>query len=109
MSALQQISNLGPTGAAISQFSYRYDQRVKSSNGSSSRAIPASNYALDYDQAGWLTAAAASGGPQTNAYLKQNYYAYDPAPPIALAIKALPLQEPDLPARSRPAMCSQSQ
>jgi hypothetical protein len=37
------------------------------------------NYALDYDQAGQLISAAASGGPLSPNYLKQYYYAYDSA------------------------------
>jgi uncharacterized ubiquitin-like protein YukD len=76
---LQQISNLGPTGATISQFSYRYDPAGQIKQWQQLQGNTSLNYALDYDQAGQLTAAAASGGPQTNAYLKQNYYAYDPA------------------------------
>ncbi|MBK9774260.1 MAG: hypothetical protein IPP57_26145 [Candidatus Obscuribacter sp.] len=76
---LQQISNLGPTGATISQFSYRYDPAGQIKQWQQLQGNTSLNYAPDYDQAGQLTAAAASGGPQTNAYLKQNYYAYDPA------------------------------
>lgn len=76
---LQQIANLGPTGNTISQFSYRYDPAGQIKQWQQLQGNTSLNYALDYDQAGQLTAAAASGGPPTNAYLKQNYYAYDPA------------------------------
>ena len=76
---LRQISNLGTTGATISQFSYRYDPAGQIKQWQQLQGNTSLNYALDFDQAGQLTAAAASGGPQTNAYLKQNYYAYDPA------------------------------
>ncbi|MBP6350409.1 MAG: LysM peptidoglycan-binding domain-containing protein [Candidatus Obscuribacter sp.] len=76
---LRQISNLGPSGATISQFSYRYDPAGQIKQWQQLQGNTSLNYALDYDQAGQLTTAAASGGPQTSAYLKQNYYAYDPA------------------------------
>jgi len=76
---LRQISNLGPTGATISQFSYRYDPAGQIKQWQQLQGNTSLNYALDYDQACQLTTAAASGGQQTNAYLKRNYYAYDPA------------------------------
>ncbi|MBK9622430.1 MAG: hypothetical protein IPO31_24875 [Candidatus Obscuribacter sp.] len=79
MRGSRQISNRGPLGDYLASC-YRFDDPAgQIKQWQQLQGNTSLNYALDYDQAGQLTAAAASGGPQTNAYLKQNYYAYDPA------------------------------
>lgn len=76
---LQQISNLNPSGATISQFSYRYNPAGEITQWQQLQNNTSLNYALGYDLAGQLTSAAASGGPQSANYQKQYYYAYDSA------------------------------
>lgn len=76
---LQQISNLNPSGATISQFSYRYNPAGEITQWQQLQNNTSLNYGLGYDLAGQLTSAQASGGPQSSNYQKQYYYAYDSA------------------------------
>ncbi|MCW5824878.1 MAG: LysM peptidoglycan-binding domain-containing protein [Cyanobacteria bacterium TGS_CYA1] len=76
---LQQISNLNPSGATISQFNYRYNPAGEITQWQQLQNNTSLNYALGYDLAGQLTSATASGGPQSANYQKQYYYAYDSA------------------------------
>lgn len=76
---LKQIANLGPSSNTISQFSYRYDPAGQIKQWQQLQGNTSLNYALDYDQAGQLTSAAASGGAQSPSYLRQYYYGYDSA------------------------------
>jgi len=76
---LQQISNLkSSSGATISQYSQLYDPVGQITQWQQLQNNSSLNYSLSYDMAGQLVSSqAASGGPSP-AYLKQNYYAYDP-------------------------------
>ena len=74
---LQQITNLNPSGALLSQFSYRYDPAGQITQWQQIQNNTSLNYALGYDQAGQLVSAQASGGALSQAMLNQNYYAYD--------------------------------
>lgn len=76
---LKQIANLGTSANTISQFSYRYDPAGQIKQWQQLQGNTSLNYALDYDQAGQLVSAAASGGAQSPSYLRQYYYAYDSA------------------------------
>ena len=74
---LQQISNLAPSGATISQFDYRYDPAGQIKQWQQLQGNTSLNYGLGYDQAGQLIDAAASGGVKNTKYLKQEHFAYD--------------------------------
>ncbi|MBP6350904.1 MAG: LysM peptidoglycan-binding domain-containing protein, partial [Candidatus Obscuribacter sp.] len=74
---LQQISNLAPSGATISQFNYRYDPAGQIKQWQQLQGNTSLNYGLGYDQAGQLVDAAASGGVKNTKYLKQEHFAYD--------------------------------
>lgn len=75
---LQQIRNLGPTGATISQFGYVYDAAGQITQWQQIQNNRSLGYSLGYDQAGQLITVQASPGNQSAAYLKQWYYCYDP-------------------------------
>lgn len=76
---LQQISNLKPSGATLSQFSYRYDPEGQITQWQQIQNNSSHNFHLSYDQAGQLKSARAAGGSFTPAFLKQHHYAYDSA------------------------------
>jgi RHS repeat-associated protein len=75
---LQQIRNLGPTGATISQFGFVYDSAGQITQWQKIQNNASLGYSFGYDQAGQLMAVQASSGNPSSAYLKQWYYGYDP-------------------------------
>lgn len=75
---LQQIRNLGTGSSTISQFSYRYDPAGQIKQWQQIQGKSSLSYCMGYDQASQLTGAAASGGPNSAAFLRQYNYAYDP-------------------------------
>ena len=74
---LQQISNLNPSSALLSQFSYRYDSAGEITQWQQIQNNTSKFYQLAYDAAGQLTAAKAGNGTPAPNSLNQNYYAYD--------------------------------
>jgi len=77
---LQQIANLKASGGAtISQYSHLYDSAGEMTQWQQLQNNSSLNYSLGYDLAGQLVSSQAGSGGPSPAYLKQNYFAYDPA------------------------------
>lgn len=77
---LQQISNLRTSsGPTISQFSYRYNPAGEITQWQQLQGNSSVNLTLVYDQAGQLASSQIGSGGPSNAYLNQNYFAYDAA------------------------------
>jgi len=77
---LQQIANLKTTsGPTISQFGYRYNPAGEITQWQQLQGNSSVNLNLGYDQAGQLTSSQTGSGGPSNAYLNQNYFAYDAA------------------------------
>lgn len=78
---LQQISNLNPSTAILSQFGYSYNAPGEITGWSQKRGSQtAVQYSLGYDLASQLVSVQAVSGTPAPPYLNQYYfYAYDPA------------------------------
>ncbi|MDP3510578.1 MAG: RHS repeat-associated core domain-containing protein [Candidatus Melainabacteria bacterium] len=77
---LQQIANLKTSsGPTISQFGYRYNPAGEITQWQQLQGNSSVNLNLGYDQAGQLTSLQTGSGGPSNAYLNQNYFAYDAA------------------------------
>ncbi len=77
---LQQIANLKTSsGPTISQFGYRYNPAGEITQWQQLQGNSSVNLNLGYDQAGQLTSSQTGSGGPSNAYLNQNYFAYDAA------------------------------
>ena len=77
---MQRISNVTSTGALLSEFDYGYDPSGQITQWPQIQNNASQFYNLSYDQAGQLTTAqSGSGAPPNNAFLNQNYFAYDNA------------------------------
>jgi RHS repeat-associated protein len=77
---LQQIANLkSSSGPTISQFGYRYKPAGEINQWQQLQGNSSVNLNLGYDQAGQLTSSQTGSGGPSNAYLNQNYFAYDAA------------------------------
>ncbi|HEY9773582.1 MAG TPA: cysteine peptidase family C39 domain-containing protein, partial [Planktothrix sp.] len=75
---LQQISNLNPAGATLSQFNYRYDPAGEITQWGQIQNNGSLLYNLGYDAAGQLISANAGSGTAGLEYLSQYGYSYDP-------------------------------
>lgn len=76
---LQQISNLNPSGALLSQFGYSYDPAGQITQWQQQQNGNNVYYNLGYDLAGQLTTAQAGSGAAKPPYANEYYYAYDSA------------------------------
>src|SRR5206468_377743 len=76
---LQQISNLNPSGALISQFTYGYNPAGEITLWQQQQGARNTFYNLAYDEAGQLITAQGGSGSALPPYQKQFYYSYDPA------------------------------
>ena len=76
---LEQIQNLNPSGAMLSQFNYQYDSAGQITQWQQQQNANNLFYNLGYDQAGQLTSAIAGSGGPTNAPANEFRYAYDSA------------------------------
>ncbi|MDP3508980.1 MAG: RHS repeat-associated core domain-containing protein, partial [Candidatus Melainabacteria bacterium] len=77
---LQQIANLKTSsGPTISQFGYRYNPAGEIIQWQQLQGNSSVNLNLGYDQAGQLTSSQTGSGGPSNAFLNQNYFAYDAA------------------------------
>ena len=74
---LEQISNLNPSGATLSQFNYGYDSAGEIKQWGQIQNNTSLLYNLGYDAAGQLLAAQAGSGLSGPAFLNQYYYGYD--------------------------------
>ena len=74
---LQQISNLNPSGATLSQFNYGYDSAGEITQWQQQQNGNNLFYNLGYDLAGQLTSAQAGSGSPLPPYAQEQYYAYD--------------------------------
>ena len=75
---LQQISNLNPSGATLSQFNYGYDSAGEITQWGQIQNNSSLLYNLAYDTAGQLASARAGSGTAGPEYLSQYGYSYDP-------------------------------
>jgi RHS repeat-associated protein len=76
---LQQITNLNPSGALLSQFNYGYDSVGQISQWQQQQNSNNLCYNLGYDQAGQLITAQAGSGSYQPPYAFEYYYSYDAA------------------------------
>src|SRR6202042_2134486 len=76
---LQQISNLNPSAATLSQFNYSYDSAGEITQWQQQQNGNNLYYNLGYDLAGQLTSAQAGSGSPLPPFAHENYYAYDRA------------------------------
>jgi YD repeat-containing protein len=76
---LQQISNLNPSGATLSQFNYGYDSAGEITQWQQQQNGNNLFYNLGYDLAGQLTTAQAGSGSPLPPFAQEKYYGYDQA------------------------------
>ena len=74
---LRQIANMAPSGATISQFSYRYDPDGQIKQWQQIQNNSSQNYVYQYDDADQLIGAKSCSGQLSNAYSNQYGYTYD--------------------------------
>ena len=76
---LQQIQNLNPSGATLSQFNYQYDSAGQITQWQQQQNANNLFYNLGYDQAGQLISASAGSGGPVSPPADEFHYAYDSA------------------------------
>ena len=76
---LQQIQNLNPSSATLSQFNYNYDSSGQITQWQQQQNGNNLFYNLGYDQAGQLTSASAGSGGPASPPANEFFYSYDSA------------------------------